>query len=72
MTRDEFRAKYRGQLLLLMTEAWAVRNEGRAELGSMLDSHHTKISHMLAEMWNDLNPDAVPAPAQKPSLKVVQ
>ncbi len=78
MTRPEFIERFRGRMLLYMTEAWAVRHNPPSELGTKVDAHFHDLGKMLGEMWDCLqNPQPVkplngspvqekPQPARKP------
>jgi hypothetical protein len=56
VSKDEFTRRFRGELLLLLTEAWAVRNEGRASLAALLEQHHIRCREMLKDMYDALVP----------------
>lgn len=58
MTREEFTNKFRGRMLLLMTEAWAVRKESPSALGIVMDAHAVEIKRLLMEMYEALSPHA--------------
>jgi hypothetical protein len=62
VTREEFHARFRGRLLLYLTEAWAVRRSPPSELGSLMDAHVVQLKALLNEMYDVLVlPPAAPA-----------
>jgi hypothetical protein len=73
MTRDQFHEKYRGRMLLFLTEAWAARAAQPSSLGSLIDFHALQLKRLLGEMYEDLQPQPKPASAPangRPNLKV--
>lgn len=57
MTRDEFIEKYRGRLLLLLTEAWSCRKAQASDLGLLIDTHAFHIKDTLNAIYSDLCPE---------------
>jgi hypothetical protein len=68
-TREEFIDKVRGQFLLFLTEAWAVRNEPPSKLGMTMDRHHAKLRHLLDRVYDMLVPRAEKYPVVKAEEK---
>ncbi len=64
ISREEFIARFRGRLLLFLTEAWAARKTAPSDLGRLLDEHHLECRKMLNEQYDAL----VPMPASKPAV----
>ncbi len=62
MSKDEFIARFRGRLLLFLTEAWAARKESPSSLGLLLDAHALECKRMLSEMHDALCPPPAPKP----------
>lgn len=60
MTREQFTAKWRGRMLLFLTEAWAARKEKPSELGQLLDQHAQQLKEVLHGMYEDLQPKPEP------------
>lgn len=56
MTRDEFFQKYRGRMLLYLTEAWAARKEAPSDLGFLLDKHTRGLRQLLDDIYDDFHP----------------
>ena len=54
MTREEFRTRFRGRLLLLITEAWVCRREEPSAMGLLLDRHHLDCRRLLDEIYDTL------------------
>ncbi len=76
MTLPQFIAKYRAKLLLIATDAWAIRREQPSDVGMALDRHLASIKGTLKEMYDDLAPaepldpalKAPPKPVEKPAV----
>lgn len=64
MSRNEFIQKYRGRMLLFLTEAWAARKAEPSSLGLLLDDHARQLKGLLEEMHDALSPPTPPVPAQ--------
>ncbi len=60
MTKEEFKSKFRGRHLLFLTDAWACRKAGPAELGLLMDLHAIQLKQLLDEMFDALVPDPIP------------
>ncbi len=60
-----FQKRFRGPLLLLLTEAWACRNEGRKELGELIEQHSLRCKELLKEMFDALQPEPNGAAVRK-------
>jgi hypothetical protein len=54
MSKQDFISKWRPQLLLFVTEAWAVRREKPSDVGLVLDRHHVRLQEVLSEIFEDL------------------
>ncbi len=69
MTRDEFCRKFRGELLLLLTEAWACRMADRGDLAALVEEHHVRVKAALGAMYDALQPqparNGTPEPARQ-------
>ena len=64
MSKDEFISRFRGKLLLFMTEAWACRKEDPSALGLLIDRHNLDLKRLAGEMYDCLCPPPAPkAPA---------
>jgi hypothetical protein len=59
VSRDDFIAEYRPEMLLLLAEAWAIRNESRTEVGACLERHHVRVKRLLNQMYDALYPEQV-------------
>lgn len=57
MTREEFNLKFRGRMLVFLTEAWACRKHAPTELGRLMDEHAVALRQLLGEMWDALQPE---------------
>lgn len=66
MTYEEFEAKFRGRLLVILTEAWAVRKMAPSDVGMFMDKHYIEIRQALRDIYNSLVP-AKPAPTPPPN-----
>lgn len=62
MNRDEFISRFRGRMLLCLTEAWAVRKAAPSDLGILLEQHNVNCEKLLVEMWSCLQPAQPLAP----------
>lgn len=59
-------AEHRGQLLVFVAEAWAVRHDEPSSLGRTMDAHHARLRRLMREMYDRLvPPPAVPAASQE-------
>lgn len=58
MNKDDFVAKFRGRLLLFITEAWAVRKESPQSLGLLMDDHARQLKMLLNEMFDSMHQPA--------------
>lgn len=47
---DEVIRLFRGQMLLFITEAWAVRKQAHSDLGLTLDLHHLRAGELMREI----------------------
>lgn len=56
MTQEEFENKFRGRMLLFVTEAWTIRDKKPSELGLILETHHVRAMEMLRQMYATLRP----------------
>lgn len=74
LSREQFEAKFRGRLLLLLAEAWAVRKAVPSDLGLLIDAHAVECKRLLGDMWdamyqapkaNGLQTPAPPSKAQE-------
>lgn len=72
LTREEFILRFRGRLLVFMSEAWAVRRENPSALGLVLDKHSMDAKELLAEIYEALVPggqnlagNGIPPPAAR-------
>lgn len=54
MTKDEFARKFRGRMLLFLTEAWACRKDAPSALGMTLDQHTLSLRGLMDEMYDTL------------------
>lgn len=57
MTREEFRAKFRGRMLIFLTDSWAVRREVPSAMGLVMDRHLLEVRNLLDEMFDSLTQD---------------
>lgn len=57
MTREEFRAKFRGRMLIFLTDSWAVRKEAPTAMGLVMDQHLQAARNLLDEMFDSLTQD---------------
>lgn len=55
MTLEEFENKFRGQMLLFVTEAWAVRKLPPSELGMAVDASHIRMAEIMRRMYATLH-----------------
>lgn len=66
MSKEEFIARHRGELLLLLAEAWAVRGAAHGDLARTMDAHHLRCRKLLATIYDEFNPaPEVPAGIQR-------
>jgi hypothetical protein len=65
MTKDEFIARFRRDMLSFMGEAWAARRQENKEVGAMMDLHMVHAKRLMNEMYDALVPPVKPEP--KPS-----
>lgn len=56
MTREEFILKHRGEMLLVISEAWAARNENTQSLALLIDNHYRKLMKLLGDLYDELCP----------------
>ena len=64
MTLEQFKARYRGRMLLHLTEAWACRKAAPSDLGFLVDQHSAQLDRLLEAMFKDL---AQPQPKEAKS-----
>ena len=61
MTRDEFFTKFRGRMLVFLTEAWACRKESPSAMGLLMDQHRYELQRLMGEIYEALmKPNEVP------------
>ena len=61
LSKDEFIKKFRGDMLLFLTDAWACRHSPPSELGMIMDEHSRRLKGLLEEMYAALVPEVKPA-----------
>ncbi len=62
MTKDEFISRHRGEMLLFLAEAWAVRQAAHGELALTMDRHHLRCRKILSDIYDELaGKEEVPA-----------
>ena len=69
MTQEQFIAKFRGRMLLFVSEAWAIRKENTTSLGMLMDGHNIEALRLMNEMYESLTAKTLAAPA-KPTAAV--
>ena len=47
MTQEQFIAKFRGRMLLFVSEAWAIRKENTTSLGMLMDGHNIEALRLM-------------------------
>lgn len=52
MTKEEFIQRFRGRMLLFVSEAWAIRRVVSSEAASVMDAHHLEMRRLLDEMYD--------------------
>lgn len=56
MTKEEFICRHRGEMLLFLAEAWAIRGASHGELALTMDRHHLRCRKILADIYDELCP----------------
>lgn len=56
ITREEFQLRFRGRMLVFLTEAWAVRQLQPSQLGLVMDKHARELRGLLNEVYDALTP----------------
>src|SRR5436853_5241165 len=54
-TQEDFEQKFRGRMLVLLTEAWSCRKLPPTAVGLLLDDHFRRCKGLLEEMYTFLN-----------------
>ncbi len=57
MTREEFKSKFKGRMLVMLADAWACRKAGATELGFLMDQHTLQLKQLMDDMYAALVPD---------------
>lgn len=66
LNREEFAARFRGRMLVFLTEAWSSRKASPSELGFLMDAHAITLRQLLGDMWEAMAPEP-PAPVARPA-----
>ncbi len=60
LSKEEFKSKFKGRMLVMLADAWACRKAGATELGFLMDQHTLQLKQLMDDMYAALVPDPVP------------
>lgn len=60
LTREEFIARFRGQMMHFLGESWAIRKATPSNVGEMMDAHVIIMNRLMNEMFDALSPTCNP------------